>query len=122
MSDLAARRRAVGRAGEAEAARFLEGRGWRVVGRGFVGRRGELDLVCRQGDRLLVVEVKTRTGTAFGTPGEAVTPRKRRALAAAAAEYRALAEWRGEIRFAVLGLVLDREGRVLSLDLVEDLF
>jgi len=38
----------------------------------------------------VVVEVKTRTDDAFGTPAEAVGPRKRRALMAAAAEYRAV--------------------------------
>ena len=49
-------------------------------------------------------------------------PRKRRALSAAAAEYRALAGWRGEVRFAVVSLLLDREGEVLSIELLEDPF
>jgi len=95
---------ALGRRGERAAAEFLVRRGYRVVGSGFLARRGEIDLVCRRGDRLVLVEVKTRTSDAFGAPAEAVGPRKRSALLAAAAEYRALAGWRGPIDFAVVSI------------------
>src|SRR4030081_491722 len=96
--------RELGRAGERAAAELLRKRGYEVVGAGFLARRGELDLVCRHGNELIVVEVKTRSDDAFGTPLEAVGVRKRRALMAAAAEYRALAGWRGPIRDALVGL------------------
>jgi len=92
-----------------------------VVGAGFTARRGELDLVCRRGSELVVVEVKTRTSDAFGTPLEAVGLRKRKALMAAAAEYRALAHWRGPIRFAVVGLTVRHDGG-FDAELVEDPF
>jgi putative endonuclease len=81
-----------------------------VVGAGFTARRGELDLICCRGAELVVVEVKTRTSHAFGTPLEAVGTRKRKALMAAAAEYRALANWRGTIRYAVVGLTVRPNG------------
>ena len=77
--------------------------------------------MCRRGDDLVVVEVKTRTTDAFGTPLEAVGARKRRALKAAAAEYRALADWRGRIRFAVVGLTGDPVSGFKA-ELVEDPF
>jgi putative endonuclease len=80
------------------------------VGAGFIARRGEIDLICRRGGELVIVEVKTRTSDAFGTPAEAVGPRKRRALAAAAAEYRLLSGWKGQIRYAVVALVLRPDG------------
>jgi putative endonuclease len=92
-----------------------------VVGAGFRARRGELDLICRRGAELVVVEVKTRTDERFGTPAEAVGARKRRALMAAAAEYRALAGWRGPIRYAVIGLTLRRDG-AFEVELIEDPF
>jgi hypothetical protein len=50
-----------------------------------------------------------------------VGSRKRRALMAAAAEYRALAEWRGAIRFAVVGLTVSAGGQ-LEAELIEDAF
>jgi putative endonuclease len=100
---------------------LLRRRGYEVVGAGFLARRGELDLVCLRGKDLVVVEVKTRTDDSFGTPLEAVGPRKRRALMAAAAEYRALAGWRGPIRYAVVGLTVKPDGG-FSAELVEDPF
>jgi putative endonuclease len=111
----------LGRAGERAAADLLRRRGYEVVGSGFRARRGELDLVCRRGAELVVVEVKTRTDEEFGTPAEAVGPRKRRALTAAAAEYRALAGWRGPIRFAIVGLTVRQAGG-FDAELIEDPF
>jgi putative endonuclease len=92
-----------------------------VVGTGFQARRGELDLVCRRGKELVVVEVKTRTDDAFGTPLEAVGSRKRRSLMSAAAEYRALSGWRGTIRYAVVGLIVRPDGG-FTIELIEDPF
>jgi putative endonuclease len=111
----------LGRAGEKAAADLLRQRGYEVVGSGFRARRGELDLVCRRGAELVVVEVKTRTDDDFGTPVESVGPRKRRALMAAAAEYRALAGWRGSIRYAIVGLTVRQEGGFYA-ELIEDPF
>jgi putative endonuclease len=121
VSRAAAARVELGRSGERAAADLLKRRGYEIVGAGFTARRGELDLVCRRGSELVVVEVKTRTSDAFGTPLEAVGPRKRKALAAAAAEYRALAQWRGTIRFAVVGLIVRPEGG-FDAELIEDPF
>ena len=121
VSRLRAARVELGRAGEKAAADLLRSRGYQVVGTGFRARRGELDLVCRRGGTLVVVEVKTRTDGAFGTPLEAVGPRKRRAMMSAAAEYRALAGWRGPIRFAVVGMTVDPAGG-LRAQLIEDPF
>jgi putative endonuclease len=111
----------LGRAGEKAAAELLKRRGYEVVGAGFTARRGEIDLICRRGGELVIVEVKTRTTEAFGTPAEAVGSRKRRALAAAAAEYRLLAGWKGPIRYAVVALVGKPDGGFDS-ELIEDPF
>jgi putative endonuclease len=111
------RARELGRRGERLAADYLTRLGYRVVGSGFRARRGEIDLVCRRGDRLVLVEVKTRSSSTFGTPAESVGSRKRRALHAAAAEYRTLAGWRGPIDFAVIAI---EEGK--KPQLIEDPF
>ena len=118
---LRAGRADLGKAGEKAAAELLKSRGYEIVGAGFLARRGELDLVCRRRDQLVVVEVKTRSSDAFGSPLEAVGSRKRRSLMAAAAEYRALAEWRGPIRYAVVGLTVRRNG-AFDAELLEDPF
>lgn len=109
----------LGRRGEEIAARLLERRGWRILERGFLAARGEIDLVARDGARLVVVEVKTRSSWAFGAPAEAIDARKRRALAAAAAEYRLLADWRGPIDYAVVALTVNSAGSVSTAEVVE---
>jgi putative endonuclease len=62
------------------AARHLEERGWTLLDRNWRGSGGELDLVALDGDVVVVVEVKTRRGQAFGHPAEAVTAAKLRRL------------------------------------------
>jgi putative endonuclease len=70
------RRRALGRYGEAVAARHLVGLGLVVLDRNWRCSAGEIDLVLRDGDVLVVCEVKTRSSDACGTPHEAITPAK----------------------------------------------
>lgn len=71
---------AVGRYGERVAERFLTDRGWRILDRNWRGAGGELDLVALEGTTLVVVEVKTRSGTGFGHPAQAVGPAKQARL------------------------------------------
>ena len=72
----AAMRQALGAYGEELAARHLSERGLVVLDRNWRCPQGEIDLVLRDGDTLVVCEVKTRSGVGFGTPHEAVTPAK----------------------------------------------
>jgi putative endonuclease len=73
----AARNEAVGRYGEELAARHLTGVvGMALLDRNWRCREGEIDLVLRDGDALVVCEVKTRTDESHGSPHEAVTPAK----------------------------------------------
>ncbi len=66
-------RRELGHYGEALAARFLRERGMNILARNWRCATGEIDLVARDGGCLVVVEVKTRRGSRFGLPVEAVT-------------------------------------------------
>ena len=69
MSDYKIR---LGRWGENLAANFLTSRGYRISGRNFYTAYGEIDLIAERGDEILFVEVKTRSGSDFGYPEEAV--------------------------------------------------
>jgi len=64
------------RMGEELAALFLQGQGLVVLSRNWRCRAGELDVVATDGVRLFVCEIKTRSGVAYGSPAEAVTPAK----------------------------------------------
>jgi putative endonuclease len=72
----AAMRQALGAYGETLAARHLSERGLVVLERNWRCAEGEIDLVLRDGDTLVVCEVKTRSSLDFGSPHEAVTPAK----------------------------------------------
>jgi putative endonuclease len=78
---------ALGKRGEDLACRELERLGYAIVARRFRLRRGELDIVARDGGVLVFVEVKTRTGKRFGEAAEAVTCTKQRRIALLAHEY-----------------------------------
>ena len=66
----------MGLAGENLAAVYLETKGHNILCRGFRTKVGEIDLITEEGSRIHFVEVKTRTGTKYGRPGEAVTKEK----------------------------------------------
>lgn len=66
----------LGRHGEQIAADHLQARGMRVIDRNWRCSHGELDLVLRDGDETVFVEVKTRAGDGYGHPFEAITRRK----------------------------------------------
>lgn len=73
MTTTAASRQALGAYGEAVAQRHLAAQGMIVLDRNWRCDLGEIDLVLRDGDVLVVCEVKTRSSTEFGMPHEAVT-------------------------------------------------
>lgn len=66
-----------GRQGEDLAADFLEKQGFTIIARNWRCRLGEIDLIVERDQRVRFVEVKTRRGTAFGYPEEAVSSTKR---------------------------------------------
>jgi putative endonuclease len=76
--------RILGREGERAAARYLRRRGFRVITRGYSTNLGEIDLIARDGDTLVFIEVKTRRA---GEPLEAVTPAKERRLTLTALQF-----------------------------------
>jgi putative endonuclease len=76
MAGTTSARGALGRFGEELAAQHLQTLGMTILARNWRCRSGELDIVARDGDTLVVCEVKTRRGVGFGGPLESVTPRK----------------------------------------------
>lgn len=109
-------RGALGRYGEDLAARLLTDAGMSVLERNWRCRVGEIDIVARDGDALVICEVKTRRAGAFEHPMAAVTPAK-------ADRLRRLAElWLarhggpppGGVRIDLVGVVLPRRGAPLA--------
>ena len=111
----------VGRAGEEAAAEAYARRGYRVVARNWTCPLGELDLVLARDGRLVFCEVKSRRGTSYGAPYEAVTPAKQRKLRALAEAYIARAgESPSGCRFDVASVRLGPSGA--RVEVFEDAF
>lgn len=93
--------------GERLAADFLRKRGLKILKRNLRSQSGEIDLIARQGDEVVFVEVKTRTGTAWGDPELAVSSSKQRKISLAAMAFAERHNLRAHpLRFDVVAVVL----------------
>lgn len=101
----------LGRRGEQIAAAYLTRAGLRVLDRNWRCREGELDIVARDVGALVFCEVKTRRGTGYGLPVDAVTARKQSRLRLLAQRWLAAHdEHAPEVRFDVVGVLVSRSG------------
>lgn len=101
-----------GEAGESLACRHLLSRGFVVLARNFRCRSGEVDVVAKDGETTVFVEVKERAGVSHGAAHDAVTLGKRRRIVRAARIYaaaRGLSE--SPLRFDVVSIDWTDEGR-----------
>ena len=107
--------RELGFRGEDAAVEYLGSQGMVVLARNWRCRLGEVDIVARDGDCLVVCEVKTRTSEAYGSPIEAVhgakAARLRRLAGAWIAAHPALARGAANVRIDVIGILRPRQGR-----------
>ena len=103
------RDKASGRRGEDLAHRFLRKQGYTIVARNYRLSSGdaEADLIAREGEDLVIVEVKTRATDEYGSPEQAVNPEKRRHLMRVAREYARKTDtpWE-QVRFDIVSIVL----------------
>lgn len=107
MSAMTSEQQDLGRAGEEIACRYLAGKGYEIIARGFRMFRGEIDIVARDRGTLVFVEVKTRADDSFGRPEEAVTPGKQRQLRRIARGYLVAHPAPGvDCRFDVVAILL----------------
>jgi len=121
-------RRQTGQSAEDICATRLRSRGWRILARNWRIRAGELDLIALDGDTLVIVEVKSHhQGLRRGptAPVLAVGANKQRRIRLLASAWIA---GRGRhlgfrnVRFDVVGITFDRDGRLSAYDHLEDAF
>ena len=80
-------RQRLGIVGENLAARELASRGYAILERRYRTEYGEIDIVARDGDTLVFVEVRARASAEFGTAAESITDAKKRRVARMAVDY-----------------------------------
>ncbi len=111
MERFADRRHRLGWDGEKAATQYLKQQGMKLLVPRYRCRHGEVDLVMRDGDTLVFVEVKTRKSEEFGDPSEAVTFEKQKHVSKVALDYlRRLRNPEIPVRFDIVEVVVEENG------------
>ncbi|MCS6934920.1 MAG: YraN family protein [Chitinophagales bacterium] len=108
-----ARHNETGKAGEAEAVRYLESIGHQILERNYRFGRAEIDIISLHRGLLIFTEVKTRKNNRYGYPEEFVDNRKIRLIKQAAEEYVYRTGWQGELRFDIIAFTVSHKGKAL---------
>jgi putative endonuclease len=111
----------LGKEGERIAEQYLKEKGYKLVERNYRCAAGEVDLIVLDRRVIVFVEVKTRTGHGFGTPLEAIQPRKQRKMMQAAQFFLSQKKLhQRDARFDVVGI--SWPGREPVIEHVENAF
>lgn len=98
-------RHETGKKGEALAAEYLEELGYEILERNWHFRHTEVDIIARDKQFLVIVEVKTRSGDTYGEPYTAVDRNKQRSLIYAAERYLFSHQLDLEVRFDIISII-----------------
>ncbi len=85
--DVSRRHLITGKKGETLALRYLKKEGFRIITQNYRNRIGEIDIIAQEGEVLVFIEVKTRSGDDFGAPQAAVDYRKQLKISQVALSY-----------------------------------
>jgi putative endonuclease len=115
------KRKSLGDRGENLALKKLKSSGYRILGRNFKSKFGEIDIIAKEGDVLVFIEVKTRWSQKFGRPEEAITPWKIQKIIKAGQYYKLLhPETPEAMRLDVVAVDLSSEGKLKEIRLIKN--
>jgi putative endonuclease len=103
--------KALGIKGETLAVKFLKGEGYKIITRNYKTSIGEIDIIAKDRDTIVFVEVKTRSDEFFGQPFEAVNNRKRQKMKNLALLYLKKQKKEFPVRFDVLSIFYRDNGK-----------
>ncbi|MCK9290308.1 MAG: YraN family protein [Bacteroidales bacterium] len=110
----------LGQTGEDMAVRHIKGMGYQILERNWRYGREEIDIIAKDGDMLVIIEVKSRTTTRYGEPEFFVTAAKRRILIRAAEAYILKNDLDIETRFDIISVVITPDKKTVHH--IEDAF
>jgi putative endonuclease len=99
----------LGKKGEEIAVAHLEGKGYRILERNWRWGREEIDIIARDGNFVVIVEVKTRSSNTFAEPEASVTKQKQRIQVRAANAFVNYRRQPGEVRFDIITVLIRDE-------------
>lgn len=110
----------LGKQGEQLALEYLLNKGFDLLDKNFRYLKAEVDLIVKQNDLVILVEVKTRSSVYFGRPEEAVSLAKQKLMIEAADYYINSNNLSNEVRFDVISIIINHKG--FSIHHIEDAF
>ncbi len=113
----------LGKEGEAKAIEYLIAHGYDIITTNYSCHFGEIDVIAREGKSLCFIEIKTRAGSQFGFPAEAISRRKQKKLITTARFY--MHEYRtkfDEHRFDIVEVLYRKESDYFDFSLIKDAF
>jgi putative endonuclease len=115
------KRKETGNLGEKLVRDHLKKKRHRILEMNYVCPHGEIDIISKQKDALVFTEVRTKTGTDFGTPEESITRTKRQRMRACAFYYLQTHENPGKTwRIDVAAVEMDKDGNPSRIELIEN--
>lgn len=120
-TDRSAHNMKLGELGERAARGYIERMGFTILDTNFRCPYGEVDVVALEGDCLVFLEVRTRSGNALGSPEESITPTKERRLIATAETYlQSRSDLPSDWRIDLVAVDVDRRGRITRIERTEN--
>lgn len=111
----------IGRKGEQLALKFLKSRNYEILEQNFRVKQGEIDIIAEYGQKVVFIEVKTRTGTTYGLPQESVTKQKLQRLKKLARIYMSKHDYQNKcFRIDIISIQLRKSGEVAQIDHIEN--
>ncbi len=102
----------LGKQGEDMATAHLKKNGFQIVTRNYRQKSGEIDIIARDGEWLVFIEVKTRKSLRFGQPFEAVTQKKQTQIGRVALDYMTRNKLLDQaVRFDVISIMVNQDGK-----------
>lgn len=94
--------------GERAACEHLEAKGYQILEKNYRYKKSEIDLIVKQDNWLVFVEVKTRSSSFFGYPEEFVDRKKQFMIFDAAENYVYEKDWNGNVRYDIVSVMITR--------------
>ncbi len=107
-----ARHNTIGNEGEELAKKYLVEAGYKIIATNFRYKRAEIDLIAEKEKRIIFVEVKTRSGNAFGEPEAFVSKKKASLIIDAADHFIYMNNWLFDIRFDIISVAVNPEVKI----------
>jgi len=111
-----------GKKAEEHAASYLRKKNYKIIEQNWRYKKAELDIIAKKNDVLVFVEVKSRSYSFYGEPETAIDDKKAKLIFAASQAYMEKTSYLWAIRFDIISIILDKEGRPVLLKHIKDVF